>query len=334
MRPRALQPGDTVGICSPAGPVPPERLEALVARCEAWGWRVRVAPHALCRHGYLAGTDAERLADLNAMLADPGLAAVFCSRGGYGSMRLLPCLDYAGLARAPKCVVGFSDITALHLAIGRHSGLVTFHGPMAPLGERPEPADNAERLHRALTAAEPLGPIEQPPAGPPLVTIVPGRARGPLVGGNLTLIAATLGTPYEIDTRGAILLLEDVGEAPYRIDRLLTQLALAGKIEAAAGIVIGEMVDCEPPVPAGGERPAAEGGRGPRPGAAAAPPESKTSLSLVEVYQEVLAPFGKPILSGLACGHGRYCLTLPLGVEAVLDATAQTLVIEEAACAG
>lgn len=323
-KPRALRPGDTIGICSPAGPIDPARLARLVERLDAWGFTVRVAPHTYSRHGYLAGTDAERLADLNAMLRDPSLAAIVASRGGYGTMRLLPGIDYEALVRAPKAIIGFSDITALHLALARQCGLVTFHGPMSNL-ESDENAStfNAEQLHRALTSTAALGPVRQPPGGPPLETLVPGRASGVLVGGNLTLIAATLGTPYEIDTLGAILLFEDVGEEPYRIDRMLTQLILAGKIAGAAGIVIGEMERC---LSTAGGVPIEEDPQ--------VPSAERRSLTLREVFCELLAPFGKPVLSGLCFGHGKYCATIPLGVQATLDAGAQTLIIDEPACVG
>lgn len=324
IKPRALRPGDTIGICSPAGLIDPPRLVRLIAQLHAWGFAVRVAPHTYSRYGYLAGTDAERLSDLNALLADATLAAIVFSRGGYGTMRLLSGIDYETLARAPKAIVGFSDITALHLALARHCGLVTFHGPMSsPESNEEATGFNAQHLHRALTSTEPLGLVPPPPGGPPLDTLVPGRASGTLVGGNLTLIAATLGTPYEIDTRGAILLLEDVGEEPYRIDRMLTQLILAGKIADAAAIVIGEMVRC-----------AATAGGAPNEEDPQAPSAERGSLTLSEVFWELLAPFGKPVLSGLCFGHGKYCATIPLGVQATLDAGAQTLIIDEPACVG
>jgi muramoyltetrapeptide carboxypeptidase len=242
------------------------------------------------------------------MFARPEVEAIFCARGGYGTPRLLSLLDYDLIRENPKILLGYSDVTALHLAIQRQTGLVTFHGPMVESDPQVGFVDyNWLGVLRAIAAPSPLGLVENPPAGPALRVIRGGRAQGPLVGGNLSLICATMGTPYEIDTRGKILFLEDVGEAPYRMDRMLNQLLLAGKLQAASGIVIGESVGCEQ---APGDRP---------------------SLTLYEVLADLLSSLGKPVLYGLAIGHGFYKATLPLGVEAVLDATAGHLEVIEPA---
>ena len=245
------------------------------------------------------------------MFSDPGVAAVFCLTGGYGSPRLLEALDYGLIRRNPKIFLGYSDITGFHLAIGKKAGLVTFHGPnvISPLS-----AWTLESLRKALFTAAPVGEIGSPPEEEPLApefplhAVAPGRARGRTVGGNLTLICSTMGTPYEIETRGRILLLEDTGEAPYRIDRMLVQLKLAGKLADAAGIVFGTCTDCEP------SRSTFE-----------------INLSLSEVLDELLGGLGKPVLAGVAFGHTDEKATIPLGVEAELDAGAKKLTILEAA---
>jgi muramoyltetrapeptide carboxypeptidase len=240
------------------------------------------------------------------MFADPEVAAIVCLKGGYGAMRILDALDCGLAARNPKILVGYSDITALHLALNQRAGLPTFHGPMglsAALLEG-DPASTSSWL-AALTGTAP-GRLENPPGRPPLWALAGGMARGPITGGNLSVIAATLGTPYELDARGKLLFLEDIDERPYRVDRMLTQLRLAGKFRDCAGIVLGDWNNC---VADPGER----------------------SLELLEVFREVLVPAGKPILAGLQAGHCQPMLTFPLGVEAVLDADAGTLELVEAA---
>ena len=268
---------------------------------------VMAAAHAPRCPAYLAGSDAGRLAELHCMFCDPEVRAIICLRGGYGSLRLLAGIDYHLIRSHPKILVGYSDITALHLAANKLAGLVTFHGPMIypELGGEEVPAYTQENLWSAITAASPPGSIP-PLAGLPPVTIVPGRAAGTLTGGNLSLITATLGTPLEIDTQGKILFLEEVDEAPYRIDRMLTQLRLAGKLEAAAGIVFGRCSGCEDAV--AGSTP-------------------------LEVIAGIIAPLSIPCFYGLPAGHLAPQATLPLGVNALLDATAGTLTLLEAAVA-
>lgn len=310
LRPRKLKPGDTVALLAPASPIyrngetPVQIIERVRQRLHASGLRTVVAPHAGDARGYLAGRDADRARDLQEAFEHPDVDAIICLGGGYGSPRLLDLLDYDVIARHPKIFVGYSDITALHTAIGRHTGLVTFHGLMgwdlAPRATT-DPRTTAftwDWFVRAVMRAEPLGelPARAPWQPEPLRAVVPGVASGPLVGGNLSLLAATLGTPYEIDTSGKIVLIEDVGEAPYRIDRMLTQLRLAGKLDDAAGFIFAEWVDCEP-----------EPGR--------------PSLTIEQVLADIVEPLGKPTVAGLAVGHGPGRLTLPLGAEVRIEAT-------------
>jgi muramoyltetrapeptide carboxypeptidase len=276
---------------------------------EALGFKVKLGEHVRSRHGYFAGTDRERAADLQAMFADGEVAGIFCYSGGWGSPRVLPLLDFDAIRRHPKVLVGYSDITALLNAIHQETGLVTFHGPMAGGNLQPW---SIEQLRRVVMTAGPIGTLGNPPKEDdelinrafPTLTLRGGRARGPLVGGNLTLISALMGTPWEVETKGAILLLEDTTEELYRVDRMLTQLVLGGKLEGVAGVVFGYCTDC---------------------------PVKGPSLSLEEILRERLEPLGVPALKGLAFGHIPKMLTLPIGLQATLDADAGTLSFDEAA---
>ena len=313
IKPKALKAGDTVGLITPSSYVfDTWRIDLAAARLEATlGVKCKIGKFVKSRHGYMAGTEKERLEDLHAMFADAGVAAVFCLEGGYGTERLLSGIDYDLLRRNPKILLGYSDITGLHLAITRKAGLVTFHGPVAA-GSMP--AWSLASLKKALFTPEPIGELANPPEDDqnwpafPLHTVSPGRASGPIAGGNLTLVSTTMGTPYEIDARGKILFLEDTGEAPYRVDRMLTQLKLAGKLQEAAGIVWGTCTECTP-----------------------ARSSFEVNLSMSDLLDEILGDLGKPVLSGLVFGHTREKATLPMGVTAELDAGAKKVAIVEAA---
>jgi muramoyltetrapeptide carboxypeptidase len=311
-KPRALAPGDTVGLITPSSYVfDLWRLDLIPPRLEPLGLKCKFGRNVRARRGYLAGTERERLEDLHAMFGDPEVAAVFCVGGGYGTERLLDRIDYELIRKNPKILLGYSDITGLHLAIGKKSRLVTFHGPVA-LSSLPE--WTLAGLKKALFTAEPVGVVENPPEKDalspefPRHTVSPGRARGRSVGGNLTLISTTMGTPWEIDTKGKILLLEDTGEAPYRIDRMLVQLKLAGKLADCAGVVWGTCTDCEP-----------------------SNSSFEINLSMSELLDDLLGDLGKPVLAGLVFGHTKEKATVPLGVEAELDAGAKTFALVEPA---
>jgi muramoyltetrapeptide carboxypeptidase len=331
LRPQALRPGDRVAIVAPGSPVDERRLAAGVALLRSWGLQPVVFPHVLDRIGFLAGSDEDRLSDLAGAFADPGVRGIICARGGYGSQRIVDGLDYAAVGRDPKVFVGSSDVTALHLALGRRAGLVTFHGPMAasatlvaghaqrtapPPGE--DGAYNSARsaawLRRAVMDPAPLGPLGPPPrcpcggAGAPVETLVPGIAVGPLVGGNLSLLCASIGTQDAPLTAGCLLLLEEVGEAPYRVDRMLRHLLRAGVLEQLAGVVVGECVGC-------------------------VPTDAGPSVSVREVVADVLGSLGRPAVMGLPLGHGPVQLTVPLGVPARLDAGGRKLDFLEPALA-
>jgi muramoyltetrapeptide carboxypeptidase len=311
IKPRKLSPGDTVGMILPATlEFTPSMIDVGIEQLEAIGFKVKLGAHARDRYGSFAGTDQNRAADVNAMFADPEVKGIICYAGGWGTPRLLPLLDFPMIARNPKVLVGYSDITALLNAIRQETGLVTFHGPIAGSNLRPYSLDH---LRRAVMSTGPLGLLENPPKEDD--ELVPrtfrfrkirgGRARGRLVGGNLTLVSALQGTPWQIDTRGAIVLLEDVHEAPYRVDRMLTQIAQGGAFEHAAAVVFGYCTECNADGPA--------------------------SFSIEEILDDHLGSLGIPVLTGLAFGHLPQMLTLPLGLEADLDVDAGTISIGEAA---
>jgi muramoyltetrapeptide carboxypeptidase len=314
IRPKALQPGDTVGLITPATYVSdPDALVTAERTVRFFGLKPKFGRNVGKRDGYLAGTIEHRLEDLHAMFSDREVKAVFTVRGGYGSGQLLDRIDYDLIRRNPKIFAGYSDITAMHLAIHRRTGLVTFHGPV-PLSAFSD--YTVEHFRRAMFEAKPLGTLANPPETNTLRprhtvrTIRGGRAGGRLIGGNLSLIVATMGTPWEIDTRGRILFIEDVGEQPYQIDRMLTNLRLAGKLKQAAGIVFGECNECAP--------------RDYKPSFA-------STLSLGEVLDSILGTAGVPVVTGLTIGHTSDQLTLPLGVAATLDADKGELTITESA---
>ena len=313
IHPPALRPGDTVGLITPATYVSdPDRLALAERTMKYFGLGIKWGKNVRKRTGYLGGTVQERLDDFHDMFRDAAVRAVWAIRGGYGSAHLLDRIDYGLLRKNPKIFLGYSDVTALHLAIQKRAGLVTFHGPVV-LSRFSE--FTQVHFRRALFEATPLGPLTNPPEPSRLRpehllrTVRPGTARGRLAGGNLTLISTTMGTPWEIETRGRILLLEDVDEQPYSIDRMLTQLRLAGKLDQAAGIVFGECRDCRP---------------------REFQPSFDSTFSLGEVLDEILGSLKIPVLSGLTIGHTDDQLTIPLGVLATLDADRGELVIEEA----
>lgn len=305
---KKLKFGDTLGFIAPSGAVRTEgAIERAVQETERMGFKVKLGESAGKKYGYLSGTDELRARDINAMFADDEVDAIVCLRGGYGAMRILDKIDYDLIARHPKIFVGFSDITALHIALLNRCGLATFHGPMAAANWAGKPLDDFSRdsMYRSLMNAVPAGELSNPPEYPRQM-VNPGQAEGLLVGGNLMLIASSLGTPWEIDTKGRIIFIEEVGERTYCVDRMLTQLRLAGKFDECAGVVFGDFADCPVEYPEFG-------------------------LTLEEIIREVVAPCGKPIFTGLRCGHCTPKLTLPFGVKCRMDAEKCTLTVLESA---
>lgn len=305
LKPKRLLPGATIGVIAPASPGDPDQAAAGIAWLEERGFTVKTGISVNQTLGYLSGADDLRAKDLNDMFASPAVDGIMCLRGGYGTMRLLEKIDYRLISSHPKVFIGYSDITALHIAIGQQTGLVTFHGPMISSDISKGLSEYTwDYFSRAVLQNAPLGPVKNPDSALPSVCISPGQASGRLTGGNLTLIAASLGTPYEIDTYGKILCLEEVYEAPYRIDRLLTQLLLSGKLQQAAGIVFDVCAHCD---------------------SEATPP----SFTVEEVLKDRLSGLNLPVLHQLYFGHTEDKVTLPFGISATLDTEQDGLVITE-----
>ncbi|HEY7809542.1 MAG TPA: LD-carboxypeptidase [Allosphingosinicella sp.] len=313
-KPARLLKGDTVGLIEPAGFTDDAfDLAVVVESIRAMGLVPKPAPHLAARWGYLAGKDRERAADLNAMFADDSVRAIFAVRGGWGSARILPHLDWKTIRANPKLLIGFSDITALHMAIAAKAGFTTIHGPNAASswGALSWESFRAVAFEgNAPTYASPPGTEDRlvQRAGRAR-TFRGGKAQGRLLGGNLTVLTSLVGTPYVPNFDGAILFIEDVDEAEYRIDRMLTQLSLAGILGSVAGVVFGQCTDCRAKGPSYG------------------------GFTLSEVLQQHLAPLGVPAFQGALFGHVPNQFSLPVGARAEIDADAGTIRLLEAAVA-
>ncbi|WP_010531597.1 S66 peptidase family protein [Lentibacillus jeotgali] len=301
MKPKRLTKGDTIGITAPASPAEVKRVKETIPFFEHLGLRVKLGRTLGLKHGYLAGTDAERLFDFHQMMADDSIKAVFFARGGYGTARIADDIDYQLVRQNPKIIWGYSDITYLHTAIRQRTGLTTFHGPM-PASDIAD--SDFDRLSASMFQQlfEPVTLYYSEHISL-LNVIVPGKANGELVGGNLSLLISSMGTPYEIETYGKLLLIEDIGEEPYRVDSMLNQLKLAGKLNAAAGIVIGDFAEADPP-------------------------EGKSSLSLEQVFYDYFSGLSCPVMSGFKIGHCFPHFSVPLGETAVINTADKTLTVE------
>lgn len=309
-RPERLRKGDAVGLITPASFISDDALQKAVTNLESLGLKVVMGKHLRDRYGSLAGTDQQRLDDLHQFFADPNINGIWCARGGYGTPRLLPKIDYKLIRRNPKIFIGYSDITALLNAFWPKSGLVGFHGPV---GASTFTDYTREQLQRtlfepaaSLVIEAPAKQLEKAKANDAYLprTIRRGRAIGQLVGGNLSLLAAVAGTPYAPSIKSKLLFIEDIGEKPYRIDRMLTTLRQAWPLEQAAGIVLGVFNDCEADT-------------------------DSNSLTLQETLKDRLSDLPIPIAYGLPIGHIDDMCTLPLGVPARLDADALSLTVLE-----
>jgi muramoyltetrapeptide carboxypeptidase len=296
-RPNRLRPGSRVAVVAPAGPVQPALLAQGVAHLESWGLHVEVGKHVLDRHptlGYLAGTDSDRAADLQSAWCDPGVDAVLCVRGGYGCLRMVDLLDWELMAAAgPKVFLGSSDVTVLHSAMAEHLDVVTLFGPMVGSDAFVNDAAAREHVRQTLFAPDQVQTL----TGPASATMVHGTARGVLVGGNASLLSAQLGAPDLRPPDGVILLLEDVTEAPYRLDGIFTALLRAGWFTGVNGIALGSWTDCGPPA------------------------------EVEAVLLDLIGSLGIPTVWELGFGHCPAQLTVPLGAEAELDADNGTLTI-------
>lgn len=303
IKPKALKKGDTIGLIAPSGAV---RDVTAVDRCitilEGHGFKILVGESCRERYGYLSGTDEVRAKDINNMFRDDAIDGVFCLKGGYGTPRILDMLEYEIIKENPKVFIGYSDITAIHIALNQNCNLVTFHGPMAASDMLDEFDEfSKESYLTALTSNMPLGILHNPERLT-IKTMVSGKAKGRIIGGNLSLIAATMGTPYEIDTKGKLLLLEDIDEYTYSIDRMLTQLRLGGKLNDCEGIILGDFKNCNPQY-------------------------ENFDHTLMQVFSDIILETQKPTIYNFMAGHCTPKITIPLGAEAILNADACTLEI-------
>ena len=308
IKPPRLRKGELIGLISPAStPSSSEKIEGAVKYFEGLGYRVSVGRHAMDQVGYLAGTDEDRVADLNAMLEDRSVRAVMAIRGGYGTPRILDRVNYAALRRDPKIIVGYSDLTALLLAVFRRTGLVTFSGPMAGV-EMWNSIDpfTEEHFWRVITSASKIGRLKNPDDDP-LRGPGKGKASGHLLGGNLSLLISLMGTPFSPSYRGSVLFLEDVDEAPHRVDRMFAQLRHARVLNCINALILGRFTDCRPTDP------------------------SKPFLSIEEVLAEVESAAAIPVLSNFQYGHIPRKLTVPIGIRAVVDAALRSVEVIESA---
>ena len=305
IKPKALQRGDIIGICAPSSPPSsPQKIQKGITYLESLGYRIEIGKNVYAKRGYLAGTDIQRASDLNALFGNPKAKAIFTVRGGYGVHRILPFLNYPLIKQNPKILVGYSDITALELALFTKTKLVTFSGPMVSVEMASDLSGATEEsFWRFLTHPEPPNPLHFKKESP----LKDNRNRfsnGRLLGGNLSLINSILGTTYFPSLSDCILLLEEIDERPYRIDRMLQQLKLAGTFKKINGIVWGKFINCN-----------AEKG--------------KPSLSLRQIMKDTFQQFVHPILEDIPYGHIKNSLTLPIGIRVQLDSTRNSLTFLE-----
>ncbi len=312
--PPALGPGSTIAVVAPASGSSRSKINAGIARLQRMGFVVKTSDYLTKGFGYLAAKDEVRASEFMKYVRDPEVDCIMAVRGGYGCMRILPLLDFDEIRANPKVIIGYSDITALVNAVYQKSRMIAFHGPVATSGFDSYSTDS---FRRTVMSAAPAGEFSESDQfrGSSFVdarasTIVSGRATGRLVGGNLSLVSDTMGTPYEIDMTGNILFLEEIAEEPYRVDRMLTQLVLSGQLARCAGVALGRFTKCEAPRRGG---------------------EFQVSLSLEQVIRTTVEPLGIPTVYGLSIGHISKKLTIPVGGLATLDADSKTVTFEEAA---
>ena len=311
IKPDRLNYGDTIGIIAPASAPPdPKNIDRAIAALERLGFKTKLGPNVRKRWGFLAGSDRDRAHDLMKMFADRKVKAIVCVRGGYGTARILPLLDYRTIRANPKIFIGYSDITSLHCAFLTKSNLVSFHGPMliSDFGKADFPDFTRQSFLKTLMQPSAPGSIRDGYQRKTVTILRRGQASGPLVGGNITLLCASLGTPYQPAFKNGILFFEDIDEKPYRFDRMLTQLLNAGLLQQVAGIAIGINAGCQDPK----TRNAKE-----------------YRQTLEDVFKDRLLPLKIPVVAGLPFGHIPLNATLPVGARATLDAVNGDLTIDE-----
>ena len=308
IKPAKLKKGDKVGLIAPGEFITEEELKTSIDNLEALGFIVSYTKNILSRNGYLAGTDEQRASDLNEMFSRNDIDGIVAARGGYGCTRILPLLDYNLIEKNPKVLLGYSDITALHMAIYSKTGLVSFHGPVGISTFNEYTVSNLKNI--LLYSLENLtlyNAEDDEHNNSNSFTIISGKSSGRLIGGNLSLMVSLIGTPYDFDPSGKLIFIEEIGEQPYRIDRMLIQMIEAGKFEKASGIILGEFVDCEP-------------GK-----------NDLNSFSLKEVLYNCLYNLNVPVIYGMSFGHIKNKLTLPIGINAELNSISQTITLLESA---
>lgn len=291
---KALKLGDTIGLISPSSPTSKGNVEKAKEKLIEMGFKVKMGRSPYERYGYLSGSDEIRANDINEMFSNSEVDGIICLRGGYGTPRILDLIDYEAIKNNPKVFVGYSDITGLHIAFNQKANLVTYHGPMA-VSDMIEDFSNfsKESLFASIMKTKAIGKLSNP-KGEEVATIYGGVAEGTIIGGNLSLIVATLGTPYEIDVKGKLLFIEEIGEDTYKIDRMINHLRLSGKFKECEGIILGDFKNCE----------------------TSKHPES---LTLKEIFNDHIKPSSKPTIYNLKSGHCEPMVTLPFGVAARLD---------------
>lgn len=310
MKPKILRKGDRIGLISPASAQYNRSwIDRAAEAVESWGYQAVLGKKAKKKYSFFAGTDEERAADFNEMFRREDIDAVFAIDGGYGSARILRMLDYDAIAQNPKIFLGFSDITILHLAIWKKTGLTTFHGPGAcAFPEEYLTEYTKSQLEKALCCPEPAGIIPMADPKKYIHAIGSGSVEAPILGGNISMICSTLGTPYEIDVKGKILFLEDLNTEPWVMDHNMAHLMNAGKLADAAGILIGECRNCEPRIHE---------------------PGYYCDTSIEDIFNEYLAPLNVPVLFGHPLGHTADLATIPMGVLARLDTQTREFTILE-----
>ena len=310
IKPTRLKPGNTLGLIAPGSYISEDELKDSIENLEKLGYNVVYTERILSKYGYLAGDDKSRADELNAMFANANVDGIVCARGGYGCVRILPMLDYELIKNNPKVLIGYSDITALVNAIYFKTGLITFHGPVgiSSFNEFSVNYFNEVLAHPKNNLSLVSAKGEDQKEEEKIQTITSGKAVGELVGGNLSVLNSLIGTQYDFDGEGKIIFLEEIGEEPYRIDRMLTQLIQSGKFDKAVGIALGVFKDCEPK-----EKD----------------PSFSTSFSLSEVLFDRLSVLKIPVIYGLSFGHIKNKFTLPVGIKAELDTINQTITLLE-----
>ncbi|MHA7138922.1 S66 peptidase family protein [Rossellomorea arthrocnemi] len=301
IKPARLKKGDTIGVIAPASPPKAEPLKKALSFLEELGLDIKLGKSVHKKYGYLAGYDQERIEDIHMMFKDREVKAIICACGGFGTGRIVSQLDYNLIEENPKIFWGYSDITFLHTAIHQQTGLVTFHGPMlsSDIGLSGVHALSKKSFEQLFRSED----IEYTNKLSMLETVVEGAASGPVIGGNLTLLVSTLGTPFEVDTKGKILFIEDIDEEPYKVDRMMNQLKMAGKFHDASGIIIGDFKNC-------------------------VPEKREQSLTLDEVLKEHILDAGKPALKGFLIGHSSPSIAIPLGSMGRMNTYNQTFIVE------